>query len=173
VAGAQASVHNVDAQMSVQQAQINANQAQVDLELARVTWDRDRPLVHEGWATAQLGTTDVQNLKAQHAAVESAQATLKLAQRQMDALEAQRETAEANLSQARAQRDQAELNLSYTKILAPVDGMIAQRSVQVGNYVSAGAALMAVVPLSEVYIEANYREVQLRHVRAGQRPHSR
>jgi membrane fusion protein, multidrug efflux system len=87
----------------------------------------------------------------------------------MDALKAQRETAEANLSQARAQRDQAQLNLSYTKILAPVDGMIAQRSVQVGNYVSAGAALMAVVPLSEVYIEANYREVQLRHVRAGQR----
>jgi membrane fusion protein, multidrug efflux system len=174
VAAAQATVHNVDAQMSVQQAQINANEAQVDqaqanLELARVTWDRDRPLVHEGWATAQQGTTDVQNLKAQQAAVESAQATLKLAQRQMDALKAQRETAEANLSQARAQRDQAQLNLSYTKILAPVDGMIAQRSVQVGNYVSAGAALMAVVPLSEVYIEANYREVQLRHVRAGQR----
>ena len=174
VAAAQASVHNVDAQMSVQQAQITANQAQVDqaqanLELARVTWDRDRPLVHQGWATAQQGTTDVQNLKAQQAAVESAQATLKLAQRQMDALKAQRETAEANLSQARAQRDQAELNLSYISILAPVDGMIAQRGVQVGNYVSAGAAVMAVVPLSEVYIEANYREVQLRHVRAGQR----
>jgi membrane fusion protein, multidrug efflux system len=174
VAAAQAGVHNVDAQMSVQQAQINANQAQVDQaqansELARVTWDRDRPLVHEGWATAQQGTTDVQNLKAQQAAVESAQATLRLAQRQMDSLKAQRETAEANLAQARAQRDQAQLNLSYTKILAPVDGMIAQRSVQVGNYVIAGAALMAVVPLSEVYIEANYREVQLRNVRAGQR----
>ena len=61
------------------------------------------------------------------------------------------------------------LNLSYTKILAPVDGMITQRGVQVGNYVSVGAALMAMVPLSEVYIEANYREVQLGHVQAGQR----
>jgi membrane fusion protein, multidrug efflux system len=174
VAAAQASVSNVDAQMSVQQAQINANQAQVDqaqanLELARVTWDRDRPLVHEGWATAQQGTTDVQNLKAQQAAVESAQATLKLAQRQVEALKAQRDSAVASLGQAEAQRDQAKLNLSYTKILAPVDGMIAQRSVQVGNYVSVGAALMAMVPLSEVYIEANYREVQLGHVRAGQR----
>jgi membrane fusion protein, multidrug efflux system len=69
----------------------------------------------------------------------------------------------------RTRRDQAKLNLSYTKILAPVDGMIAQRSVQVGNYVSVGAALMAMVPLSEVYIEANYREVQLGHVGAGQR----
>jgi membrane fusion protein, multidrug efflux system len=99
----------------------------------------------------------------------SAQATLKLAQRQVEALKAQRNSAVASLGQAEAQRDQAKLNLSYTKILAPVDGMIAQRSVQVGNYVSVGAALMAVVPLSEVYIEANYREVQLGHVRAGQR----
>jgi membrane fusion protein (multidrug efflux system) len=174
VAAARASVYSVDAQMSVQQAQINANQAQVDqaqanLELARVTWDRDRPLVQEGWATAQQGTTDVQNLKAQQAAVESAQATLKLAQRQVEALKAQRDSAVASLGQAEAQRDQAKLNLSYTKILAPVDGMIAQRSVQVGNYVSVGAAVMAMVPLSEVYIEANYREVQLGHVRAGQR----
>jgi len=174
VAAARASVYSVDAQMSVQQAQINANQAQVDqaqanLELARVTWDRDRPLVQEGWATAQQGTTDVQNLKAQQAAVESAQATLKLAQRQVEALKAQRDSAVASLGQAEAQRDQAKLNLSYTKILAPVDGMIAQRSVQVGNYVSVGAALMAMVPLSEVYIEANYREVQLGHVGAGQR----
>jgi membrane fusion protein (multidrug efflux system) len=174
VAAAQASVSNVDAQMSVQQAQINANQAQVDqaqanLGLARVTWDRDRPLVHEGWATAQQGTTDVQTLKAQQATVESARATLKLAQRQVEALKAQRDSAVASLGQAEAQRDQAKLNLSYTKILAPVDGMIAQRSVQVGNYVSVGAALMATVPLSEVYIEANYREVQLGNVRAGQR----
>jgi multidrug resistance efflux pump len=62
---------------------------------------------------------------------------------------------------SRSAAHQAKLNLSYTKILAPVDGMIAQRSVQVGNYMSVGAALMAVVPLSEVYIEANYRGVQL------------
>jgi membrane fusion protein, multidrug efflux system len=108
-------------------------------------------------------------LHQQQAALASAQATLKLAQRQVEALKAQRNSAVASLGQAEAQRDQAKLNLSYTKILAPVDGMIAQRSVQVGNYVSVGAALMAVVPLSEVYIEANYREVQLGHVRAGQR----
>src|SRR5258708_31048866 len=105
----------------------------------------------------------------QQAALASAQATLKLAQRQVEALRAQRKSAVASLGQAEAQRDQAKLNLSYTKILAPVDGMIAQRSVQVGNYVSVGGALMAVVPLSEVYVEANYREVQLGHVQAGQR----
>ena len=86
-----------------------------------------------------------------------------------EALKAQRNSAVASLGQAEAQRYQAKLNLSYTKILAPVGGMIAQRSVQVGNYVSVGGALMALVLLSEVYIEANYREVQLGHVQAGQR----
>src|ERR1700747_1237361 len=108
-------------------------------------------------------------LHQQLAALASAQATLKLAQRQVEALKAQRSSAVASLAQAEAQRDQAKLNLSYTKIRAPVDGMIAERSVQVGNYVGVGAPLMAVVPLSEIYIEANYREVQLGHVRAGQR----
>ena len=69
----------------------------------------------------------------------------------------------------KASFEQARLNLSYTKVLAPVDGMVAQRGVQVGNYVSSGTGLMAVVPLSEIYIEANYREVELKHVQAGQR----
>ncbi|HML12019.1 MAG TPA: biotin/lipoyl-binding protein, partial [Xanthobacteraceae bacterium] len=61
VAAAQAAVHNLDAQMDAQQAQINANQAQVNqaqanLELAEVTWGRDKPLVNQGWASAQQGT---------------------------------------------------------------------------------------------------------------------
>jgi len=123
VAAAQAAVRNVDAQMDVQQAQINAsqadvNKAQANLELAQVTWGRDKPLVHQGWATAQQGTVDVQNLKAQQAAVENAEATLKLAQRQIETLNAQRATAEANVKQAEAQRDLAQLNLSYTTVVA-------------------------------------------------------
>ena len=67
VAGAEAGIHNVDAQIATQDAQISsANQAQVaqaqaNMELARVTWGRDQPLVKQGWATAQQGTTDVQN----------------------------------------------------------------------------------------------------------------
>ncbi len=67
-----------------------------------------------------------------------------------------------------AQLAQAELNLSYTRILAPVDGMVGQRTVEAGNIVAAGTELMAVVPLDEVYVEANYREVDLRHMRPGQ-----
>ena len=69
--------------------------------------------------------------------------------------------AEANLAAAR-------LNLSYTRIQAPIDGMIGRRSVRIGNYVEVGAPLLAVVPLDKAYVEANLRETQLRGVRPGQ-----
>ncbi len=171
---AQASIANIEAQLDVQQAQIAANQAQVDQAQAALVFAQQQAARYEYLEKTRADT--VQNaqqytsqLHQQQAALASAQATLKLAQRQVEALRAQRKSAVASLGQAEAQRDQAKLNLSYTKILAPVDGMIAQRSVQVGNYVSVGGALMAVVPLSEVYVEANYREVQLGHVQAGQR----
>jgi membrane fusion protein (multidrug efflux system) len=61
------------------------------------------------------------------------------------------------------------INLSYTRIVAPMDGTVAERAVRVGNFVAPGSALMAVVPLDQAYVEANYREVQLRHMLRGQR----
>ena len=172
VAAAQASVRNVDAQMDVQQAQINANQAQVNqaqanLELAQVTWGRDKPLVKQGWATAQQGTIDVQNLKAQQAGVANAQAALKLAQRQMETLKAQRATAEANVKQAEAQRDQAQLNLSYTTVVADQPGHVVNLSGAVGEYVSTGTALSMFVP-DDIWVTANFKETQLDHMRPGQ-----
>jgi membrane fusion protein (multidrug efflux system) len=172
VAAAQASVRNVDAQMAVQQAQIDANQAQVNqaqanLELARVTWGRDKPLVNQGWATAQQGTIDVQNLKAQQAAVENAEATLKLAQRQIETLNAQRTTAEANVKQTEAQRDLAQLNLSYTTVVADQPGRVVNLSAAVGEYVSAGTALSMFVP-DDIWVTANFKETQLDHMRPGE-----
>jgi membrane fusion protein, multidrug efflux system len=172
VAAAQASVRTVDAQMDMQQAQINANQAQVsqaqaNLELAQVTWGRDKPLVKQGWATAQQGTIDEQNLKAQQAAVDNAQAALKLAQRQMGTLEAQRASAEANVKQADAQRDQAQLNLSYTTVVADQPGHVVNLSAAVGEYVSPGTALSMFVP-DDIWVTANFKETQLDHMRPGQ-----
>jgi membrane fusion protein (multidrug efflux system) len=174
VASREAGIQNVDAQITVQEAQIDADQAQVVQAQAALVFAEQQAARYKD--LAKTGAGSVQNaqqygsqLLQQRAALDSAQAQLKVAQRQIESLKAQLENAVAALAQAKAQRDQAQLNLSYTKILAPVDGMIAQRSVQLGNYVIAGAALMAVVPLSDVYVEANYREVQLRNVRAGQR----
>jgi membrane fusion protein (multidrug efflux system) len=172
VAAAKAAVHNVDAQMDVQQAQIAAsqaqvNQAQANLDLAQVTWGRDKPLVHQGWATAQQGSIDVQNLKAQQAAVENTQAGLKLAQRQMETLKAQRLTAEANVKQAEAQRDLARLNLSYTTVVADQPGRVVNLSAAVGEYASSGTALSMFVP-DDIWVTANFKETQLDHMRPGQ-----
>jgi membrane fusion protein, multidrug efflux system len=172
VAGAEAGIHNIDTQIATQDAQIGANQAQVaqaqaNLELARVTWGRDQPLVKQGWATAQQGTTDVQTLKAQQSAVDSAQAALKVAQRQIDTLRAQRASAEASLAQAQAQLDQAKLNLSYTTVTADQPGRVVNLSGAVGQYAQAGTNLTMFVP-DEIWVVANYKETQLDRMRPGQ-----
>jgi membrane fusion protein, multidrug efflux system len=172
VAAAQAGIHNIDAQMATQDAQIASNQAQVgqaeaNLELSKVTWGRDKPLVNQGWATAQQGTIDVQTLKAQQASVDSAQATLKVAQRQIDTLKAQRASAEANLAQAEAQRDQAQLNLGYTTVIADQPGRVVNLTGAVGQYAQPGSNLSMFVP-DEIWVVANYKETQLDRMRPGQ-----
>jgi membrane fusion protein, multidrug efflux system len=172
VASAEAGVHNVDTQIATQDAQITSAQAQVaqtqaNQELAKVTWGRDQPLVKQGWATAQQGTTDVQNLKAQQATVDSAQAALKVAQRQIDTLRAQRTSQEASLAQAQAQLDQAKLNLSYTTVTADQPGRVVNLSGAVGQYAQAGTNLSMFVP-DEIWVVANFKETQLDRMRPGQ-----
>jgi membrane fusion protein (multidrug efflux system) len=172
VAGAEAGIHSVDAQIATQDAQISSAQAQVaqmqaNQELARVTWGRDQPLVKQGWATAQQGTTDVQNLKAQQATVDSAQAALKVAQRQIDTLRAQRTSQEATLAQAQAQLDQARLNLSYTNVIADQPGRVVNLSGAVGQYAQAGTNLAMLVP-DDIWVVANFKETQLDRMRPGQ-----
>jgi membrane fusion protein (multidrug efflux system) len=72
------------------------------------------------------------------------------------------------LAQDRAEEEQAQLNLGYTNIVAPIDGTVGDRSLRVGQLVQAGTQLMAVVPLNNVYVVANYKETQLTDVRSGQ-----
>jgi membrane fusion protein (multidrug efflux system) len=172
VTGAQAGIHNIDAQIDTQGAQIAAaqaqvNQAQASLDLTKVTWGRDKPLVSQGWATAQQGTVDVQNLKAQQAAVDSAQATLKVAQRQIDTLRAQRASAEAALGQAEAQRDQAKLNLAYSAVIAEQPGRVVNLTGAVGQFAQPGTNLTMFVP-DEIWVVANFKETQLDRMRPEQ-----
>ena len=172
VEGAQAGIKTIDAQIATQDAQIASNQAQVaqaqaNLKLAQVTWDRDKPLVAKGWATEQQGTVDTQNLKAQQAAVDSAQATLRVAERQIDTLRAQRASAEATLAQAQAQRDQAQLNLGYTTVTADQPGTVVNLTGAVGQYAQPGTDLTMFVP-DQIWVVANYKETQLDQMRPGQ-----
>lgn len=78
------------------------------------------------------------------------------------------ESAEAAFNTARTSVEQARLNLEYTKVVAPVDGIVGQKSVDVGENVQPGQALMAVVPLNDLYVTANFKETQLKNMRPGQ-----
>ncbi len=81
--------------------------------------------------------------------------------RKVESLKGKRDKSLAELEAAR-------LNLSYCVVAAPIDGYIAQKNIQVGDRVQPGQALMAVVPLNKIYIEANFKESQLTEVRVGQ-----
>ena len=75
----------------------------------------------------------------------------------------------ARILQRRAQMDEARLQLSYTKIFAPRDGYITSKSIEPGTNIQAGQSLMALVPLQDAWITANYKESQLTHIRPGQK----
>jgi membrane fusion protein, multidrug efflux system len=171
VAAAQASIENIDAQLDVQQAQISANQAQVDQAQAALVFAQQQAARYEhlgatGYGTVQNEQQYTSQLHQQQAALASAQATLKLAQRQVDALKAQRSSAVANLAQAQAQRDQAQLNLSYTTVTAAQPGRVVNLSGAVGQFAQAGTNLTTFVP-DEIWVTANFKEIQLDHMRPG------
>ena len=142
--------------------------ARAKLSYAQANARRYGNLAVTGAGTMQEHQQADAALQQDQASLDSSLASLDAARRQLDILTAQKYAAEATIRLDQAQLDQARLNLTYTQILAPIDGIVGERSVQVGNYVSPGATLMTVVPLDQVYIEANYREVDLLHVRSGQ-----
>jgi membrane fusion protein (multidrug efflux system) len=171
VAAAQASIENIDAQLDVQQAQISANQAQVDQAQAALVFadqqaTRYEHLEQTGYGTVQNAQQYTSQLHQQQAALASAQATLKLAQRQVEALKAQRNSAVASLAQAQAQRDQAELNLSYTTVTAAQPGRVVNLTAAVGQFAQAGTDLTMFVP-DQIWVTANFKEIQLDHMRPG------
>jgi membrane fusion protein (multidrug efflux system) len=94
-------------------------------------------------------------------------AGLAAAQAQVGVLQTQAQQADAIIAGAQATVAQAQLNLSYTKIYAIVDGSVANRTVQAGNYVQSGQTLFSAVP-TEIYIIANFKETQLENMRVGQ-----
>jgi membrane fusion protein (multidrug efflux system) len=152
----------------IEEQQAAVTSARAALAFAQANARRYGNLATTGAGTMQEHQQADTTLEQGQASLDSAQASLDAARRQLDVLKAQISATEAAVKADEARLEQAGLNLSYTQIRAPIDGMVAERSVQVGNYVGPGTTLMTVVPLDQVYIEANYREVELLHVRGGQ-----
>jgi len=119
---------------------------------------------------ADLLAADAQVRQAQ-SRIEEANAEIKNAQatpNTVAATQAKSQSADAQVLRYKAALDQAQLNLSYTTIVAPVDGVVGKRSVQVGSNVAVGQDLLAVVPLRDVWVTANFKETQLAHMHPGQ-----
>jgi membrane fusion protein (multidrug efflux system) len=158
-------------------AQLTA--ARADLERADVDLKRRKALASSGSVSGDELTkaenayeTARANLVAAQASAEQARAnhTAAIGSRAANAVLIADTTEETNpeVTLARARRDQAAVNLERTVIRAPVDGVVVKRTVQVGQQVQAGSPLLCVVPLSEVHVDANFKEVQLDKVRIGQ-----
>src|SRR5713101_3469492 len=173
------------AKAQLQQAEANDVKAQNDL-------GRYKQLVEKQEISQQQYDQAVAASKASEAAVQAArsladaaqsqvtQAQGKLAQaeanwrnaqtapKQMQVMRSRAASAEAQAQRKKADLDQAQLNLRYTKIVAPVAGVVSDRTVEVGQNVAPGQELMKIIPLNDVWITANFKETQLRHMKIGQ-----
>jgi len=158
MAGSRGRPGQADAQLAAARAQVA--QAEANATRARADAERYRLL-------ATRNVVSRQQLDAAVAGDQAAAATLDAARKQVLASQAALLGADARLQAAKALRDQAALTLSYTRIVAPVAGVVAKRNVKPGQYVQAGQAMLAVVPLDDLYVTANLKETEIENVRVG------
>lgn len=170
---AMATVGDFDAKIAqhpalVEQAQATLHSDQAAIGFARANATRYRNLSEGGAGTMEDQQHAVTALDEQQAGQDRDRAALLADQQELDILRAGRDKALGTLARAQAALDQAKLNLSYTEIRAPIDGMVGQRSIRVGAIVGAGTPLLAVVPLSQAFVVANFQENQLTRMRPHQ-----
>jgi membrane fusion protein, multidrug efflux system len=173
------------AKAELQEAEANNVKAQNDLV-------RYKQLVDKQEISQQQYDQAIAAAKASAAAVEGARASADAAQqqvtqaqgklvqaqanrdyadtapKQMQVTRARAAAALAEAQQKKADLDQAKLNLDYTKVVAPVNGIVSNRTVEVGQNVAPGQELLKVIPLEDVWITANFKETQLRNMKVGQ-----
>ena len=183
-----ATVAQAQAQVASATAQAEALKAQITLQAANV--DAARAVVASTTAALDQNTRDLARQKklletgsssteaSEKLQTSREQITAQLAQnraqadaasRQLGVLAAQESQAEAAIAAAHAALDLAQINLGYTRIVAPQDGVLAQRQVKPGQYVGVGTQITSLTPLPHVWVIANYRETQLTHMAVGER----
>ncbi|MBO1113413.1 HlyD family secretion protein [Bordetella petrii] len=173
LAHARAAADGIHAQIAVQESVIRQARStleadQATQELARLDYRRYKSLAADGSGTVQArqqARTRLQVQQAQHA---KDQAILQAQTGRLDTLRADVLRAQAEIEQAEAALAQARLDLSRTRIKAPIAGTIGHKRVRVGNYARTGEPLLTLVPLADIYVEANFRETQLARMRRGQ-----
>jgi membrane fusion protein, multidrug efflux system len=150
-------------QMKAQLASAEANQKRADLD-----FDRQQALSTKGFASRATFEQSQAGRDQGAAAVQSAQAALSAARDSVEVTKAQQDEARAQLAELQTSLAKAERDLDFASVRAPVDGTFSNRLVNVGDFIVAGQRLGNVVPLNEVFIDANFKETQLKRIRPGQ-----
>jgi membrane fusion protein (multidrug efflux system) len=168
---AQAQLEQARAQVSLQQASIdqanaNVRVAEADLFQAEKDFKRYSTINPQAIPKQQLDNANAA-LRSAQAKVDANNQAVAAAKAQLKAAQAQVVAAEASVRDAHVAVEQAELQLSYTHITAPQTGWVTKRSIAIGDYVSPGEAMLAIVPRS-VWVTANFKETQLAAMKVGQ-----
>lgn len=157
------------AEAAVDQAKAQLASAQADVLRAGLEFERQDKLASSNYASrATLDNARADRDKAQ-ASMEAAKAQVASAQASIAVLKAQRAEAAHVLDEYRTARDQTRRDLDFTIVRAPIDGVVGNRAVQVGQLVQPGTRLAAIVPLEDVYVDANFKETQLGRLHPGQK----
>jgi membrane fusion protein (multidrug efflux system) len=173
VATQQAAVDRLGKQIPAQQAAVEQSRAQLASAQASATrWqselERQQALAGKEFASRQTLEQAQASRDQANASVQNAQGAVDAAIANVEVLKAQQQEAARTLDELRTALAKAERDLSFTVIRAPIDGMLGNRAMQVGDYVQTAMRLASLVPLTGVYVDANFKETQLARLRPGQ-----
>jgi membrane fusion protein (multidrug efflux system) len=174
VAGSQAAIASVDRKIELQaalidQASATVESAEAERARAQPEYERYKKMVASNIVAKSDFDRTAADLRKAEAELTRAKAELTAQRGQLVVLQAEREEALAKLAQDQATLAVAEIDLDNTIIRAPVDGVVGNKAVELGQYVRAGSQIMALVPLPSVHVVANFKETQLERMRPGQR----
>jgi membrane fusion protein (multidrug efflux system) len=153
---------------TIDQAKAQLIAAQADAKKTQLEFARQQALAKQQFASQQILEQSEANRDQAAAAVQSAQSVIDAAQDNLEVLRAQQREAARTLDELKTAQAQAERDLSFAVIRAPVDGVFSNRAVQTGDYVQVGQRIASLVPLGDVYIDANFKETQLARIEPGQ-----
>jgi membrane fusion protein (multidrug efflux system) len=173
IATQQATIERIGRQVTafesaVEQAGAQLASADAGLKRAGLDYERQQALSTKGFASRATFEVSEASRDQGAAAVKSAQAAFDAARDNVEVTKAQQQEARAQLAELQTSLAKAERDLDFTLVRAPVDGTFSNRMVSTGDYIVVGQRLGNVVPLDDVFIDANYKETQLKRIRPGQ-----
>jgi membrane fusion protein (multidrug efflux system) len=169
---AKASLSQIEAQRQLENSKIAVAEAalrsaQAQAKNADITLGRHTELLQKAASPQATVDADTAAAATAHASVDQATANLAFEREQLTVIDANEIAAKAQVASAQANLLSAKFALNDTEVWSPIDGVVANRKTSVGEYVTAGTRMLSVVPVSNLWIEANYRETQVGQMKVG------